>query len=240
MSILNRLRQKENPTWYLQDKDRYLKMYREEYSKDLVYAEFPQTEDKTQTTDFDPHYTYQGPWVMRKLLKRKPEKHIDIGSWTAYLGFFASLQPTEFVDIRPADLEIPKLRVKSGSILSLPYQDASQRSVSCLHVVEHIGLGRYGDELDPLGTLKALSELERILAVKGDLYLSLPVGREVTYFNAHRVTHPANVIKAFQSSTLQSLSAIMDDGTYVEKAEKTSLATQDYACGLFHFRKSKA
>jgi hypothetical protein len=54
-------------------------------------------------------------------------------------------------------------------------------------VVEHIGLGRYGDPLDPEGTEKAMAELKRIIAPGGNLYLSVPIDDvNRTYFNAHR------------------------------------------------------
>src|SRR2546430_12288402 len=49
-----------------------------------------------------------------------------------------------------------------------PFGDLELSSVSCLHVAEHIGLGRYGDAIDPLGTRKAIGELARVLAVDGD------------------------------------------------------------------------
>lgn len=233
------LLQNNHQKWYVQDREKYINLYRGYFGAEPEIVEFPQINDKTDNTEFDPHYTYQGPWVMRHLLNEKPEKHIDIGSWTAYLGFFSSLQPTEFVDIRPANLQLPGLSVKTGSILDLPYGNKKVKSVSCLHVVEHIGLGRYGDDLDPAGTLKALDELQRVLAYGGHLYLSLPVGREITYFNAHRVTHPNTVIKVLNELTLVSMSAVMDDGSYLEDPKKTVLARQKYACGLFHFTREK-
>src|SRR5205807_5995192 len=69
------------------------------------------------------------------------------------------------------------LPILEGDILALPFRDQSVVSLSCLHVVEHVGLGRYGDGLNPEGTQQALAELQRVLAVEGNLFLSLPVGR---------------------------------------------------------------
>lgn len=235
MQRIRSLFKSKHPAWYTKDLVEYKKMHKEAFGKELDFVEFAQVFDKTETTDFDPHYTYQGPWVMRKLMEAKPKKHIDVGSWTAYLGFFSSLQPTEFVDIRPANLQLPGLLTRAGSVLELPYKDKSVHSLSCLHVVEHIGLGRYGDPLDPKGTLKALAELERVIAVGGSLYLSLPTGIEKTFFNAHRVTSPNTTIDALRSLKLKTLSAVMDNGDYVKNADKKLLAKQKYACGLFHF-----
>lgn len=205
----------------------------------VVFENMPQLFDKTSDTEFDPHYTYQGPWVMRNLLKARPRKHIDVGSWTTYLGFFAALQPTEFVDIRPAKLQIPKLSVKKGSVLELPYRSRTVESLSCLHVVEHVGLGRYGDPLDPLGTDKAIAELARVIKPGGRLYLALPIGKEVTYYNAHRVTSPVRVLSLCGDLRLESFSAVKDNGDYIEKADPKKLRTQKYACGFYCFIRDK-
>ena len=64
-------------------------------------------------------------------------------------------------------------------------------------MAEHIGLGRYGDPLDPLGTRKAAAELQRVLAPGGQLLFSLPVGRPRVEFNAHRVHDPHEVASWF-------------------------------------------
>jgi hypothetical protein len=40
-----------------------------------------------------------------------------------------------------------------------------------MHVVEHIGLGRYGEPMDEQGDLKAIEELKRVLAPGGICFL---------------------------------------------------------------------
>jgi SAM-dependent methyltransferase len=89
-----------------------------------------------------------------------------------------------FLDVRPLDADIEDLEPIAGSVLELPFADRSLPSVSCLHVAEHIGLGRYGDPLDPAGTRKAIAELQRVTAPGGQLLFSLPVGRQRLCFNA--------------------------------------------------------
>ncbi len=196
---------------------------------------FPQLADATTTTPYDPHYVHQGPWVVRHLLKQLPSKHVDIGSSVMYLGFFSAITPTEFVDIRPVEMGMPGLTPHSGSLLALPFESATQASVSCLHVVEHVGLGRYGDPLDINGTALACAELERVVAVGGRLYLSLPIGRPRVNFNAHRVHTPTQVREYLPSLELVGLDAVMDDGSYVEDCDPQDLTAQEYACGMFAF-----
>lgn len=135
----------------------------------------------------EPTYFYQDNWAFEIIVNAKPTHHVDIGSHNKFVSLLSKVVPTETVDVRPWPLAIPSLKFRLGSILALPYPDASLHSVSSLCVVEHIGLGRYGDPLDPAGTEKAVSELKRVLASGGSLYISVPVDDTTrTYFNAHR------------------------------------------------------
>jgi SAM-dependent methyltransferase len=126
-----------------------------------------------------------------------------------------------------------------GNLLALPFADASIGSLSCLHVAEHVGLGRYGDPLDPLGTRKAAAELARVLAPGGDLYVALPVGRPRVCFNAHRI-HAARDVRAyFGALDLSEFAGVGDDGALVESAPLDLFDDASYACGLFRFRRPR-
>jgi SAM-dependent methyltransferase len=142
-----------------------------------------------------------------------------------------------FVDIRPLVIDLPNFQSVSGSILALPMEDNSVRSLTCLHVAEHIGLGRYGDPLDPHGTRNACRELARVLAPGGNLYFSLPVGRPRLCFNAHRIHAVDQILEYFQDLVLVEFSGIGDDRKFMRNIEGTAFQNADYACGLFHFTK---
>jgi ubiquinone/menaquinone biosynthesis C-methylase UbiE len=91
------------------------------------------------------------------------------------------------VDIRPLSLKMDSIQFIEGSVLNLQFPDKSLESVSSLCVIEHIGLGRYGDPLDPAGSIKAFKELMRVIKPGGDLFISFPIEEQsTTYFNAHR------------------------------------------------------
>jgi hypothetical protein len=100
-----------------------------------------------------------------------------------------------------------------------------------------VGLGRYGEPLDPLGTKKACRELARILAQGGNLYFSLPVGRPKLRFNAHRIHSPQQIIEYFNGLQLVELSGVNDEGNFIKNIEMVELENSDYGCGLFHFTK---
>ena len=124
---------------------------------------YPQLHDRTDVTGIDTHYFYVNAWAMRRLVSRRPARHVDVGSQTILASLLSSLIPVVFVDYRPLHAKLTGLKWVEGSIRELPFGDASIESMSCLHVAEHIGLGRYGDPLDPQGTRKAAQELARVL-----------------------------------------------------------------------------
>lgn len=61
-------------------------------------------------------------------------------------------------------------------------------SISCLHAIEHIGLGRYGNPVNTIGPYVALKNLSSRLSSSGTFCLSYPFGKEsrITY-NAHHI-----------------------------------------------------
>jgi SAM-dependent methyltransferase len=200
---------------------------------------YPCIHDNTSSTGFDSHYFYQDIWAFKKVLQNKAPNHVDIGSRLIYVGMLTTITKVTFIDIRPLKATLNNLESKYGTILNLPYKDNSINSLSCLHVAEHIGLGRYGDPLDPQGTIKAINELKRVLAKGGNLYFSLPVGKTRLQFNAHRIHSPKQILEYFSDLKLMGFSAVDDKAVFHENIEPMELSNQNYACGMFWFRKEK-
>lgn len=198
---------------------------------------YPCLLDWTHSTGFDAHYFYQGAWLARRLSAIRPERHVDIGSDVRVIGVLSGFVPTEFVDFRPLQVGLNGLVCRSGNITDLPWSDATIASLSCLHVVEHVGLGRYGDPIDPEGSKKAFSELARVLSSRGRLYLTVPVGRERVCFNAHRVFSPQTVVREMPSLRLMEFSFVDDQGRFREGQELSAASGLEYGCGMFLFEK---
>jgi hypothetical protein len=198
----------------------------------------PCLSDRKPLTPFDPHYFHQGAWLARKLVQSRPALHVDIGSSTQLVGVLSALCRFVFMDYRPLRASISNLISVQGDITFLPFATHSVESISCLHVVEHIGLGRYGDPLDPRGTEKAAKELERALKPGGKLYLSLPIGRRRVCFNAHRVFSPGHIpSKLFNQLKLHDFTYVDDLGDLYEHVPVEAVPEVEYGCGMFVFEK---
>lgn len=148
----------------------------------------PFVHDNSNETPVEPIYFYQDAWAFEKIAHQNVKQHVDIGSHHKFVSLLSKIVPVTMVDIRPLSVPMDTISFKKGSITELPFEDQSLPSVSSLCVVEHIGLGRYGDPLDPEGTIKAIRELCRVLAPGGHLYFSLPVAdQSFVVFNEARV-----------------------------------------------------
>jgi len=192
---------------------------------------YPRFGDDTADTPVDPTYFYQDSWAFGKIVQQRPERHVDVGSDHKYVSLLSKVVPVTMVDIRPLRIPLDTLDFQKGSILELPFNDESVSSVSSLCVIEHIGLGRYGDDLDPFGTEKALSELKRVLKLGGDLYLSVPIDDENrTYFNAHR---------AFKEDYLLSLFSPFEvvEKRYIYGDEFGDKLRAGFGTGCYHLRR---
>jgi hypothetical protein len=219
---------------YVRDWQRFQKLS----GGDLHYRDgHPCLTDWLDHTPFDPHYFYQAVWLARCVAARKPQRHTDIGSDIRIFNTLSAFVPVEFIDFRPLRVDVDGLTCIQGNLTELAKPSASIPSLSCLHVIEHVGLGRYGDTIDPAGSTKALAELQRVLAPGGMLYISTPVGRQRVCFNAHRIFRPETIIATLQDLQLVEFSLIDDSGNY--RAGQAPAAAEDleYGCGLFSFTK---
>ena len=191
-------------------------------------------------TAFDRHYVYHPAWAARVLAQTRPARHVDISSILGFSTVLSAFIPVDFYDVRPAPLNLGDLHVGAADLLQLPFDDNSIPSLSCMHVIEHIGLGRYGDQIDPDGDIKAIRELVRVLSPGGDLLIATPVGRRRVCFNAHRVYDHQDFAELFAGLDLVEFALIPDgavaDGLLYDPPAELVRA-QEYGCGCFWFKK---
>ena len=203
------------------------------HTKDM----YPCLKDKISKTPFDHQYIYHPAWAARILAHTKPEYHIDISSILSFSTIVSAFVPVKFYDYRPADLKLNNLESGFADLKKLGFPDNSVPSLSCMHTIEHIGLGRYGDEIDPQGDIRSINELKRVLKPGGDLLFVTPVGRPRVEFNAHRIYSFEQIVEYFSPLYLKEFSLIPGAGDLIVNSDPALVKEQEYGCGCFWFKK---
>jgi hypothetical protein len=198
-------------------------------------------------------YFWQDLLVARAIYKSNPIKHVDIGSRVdGFVAHLASFRNCEVFDVRPISTLVPGVIFRQADVMnpaSLPITEEGDGycdSLSCLHAIEHFGLGRYGDPVNPLGYQRGIANMARLLRNGGYLYLSTPIGQERVEFNANWVFDPRRIIRCAEMSGLviKKLVVIAPSGvpkeSALDEAAIDSLASIDYQLGIFTFYKARS
>jgi SAM-dependent methyltransferase len=191
------------------------------------------------------HYFHQDLFVARQIYQRQPSLHVDVGSRVdGFVAHVAVFRPIEVLDIRPQESHIPNITFKQADITSDTFELESYcDSLSCLHAIEHFGLGRYGDPIDARGHQRGLANMHRCLKPGGLLYLSTPIGPQRIEFNAHRVFSIRYLLEWLEPLfELQAFSYVDDAGNlHPHCALSPELIDSNcgcrYGCGIFELRK---
>lgn len=191
------------------------------------------------------HYFHQDLLVAQRIFENNPTHHVDIGSRVdGFIAHVASFREIESIDIRKQPHQVQNIQFIQADLMaphSLPegYCD----SLSCLHTIEHFGLGRYGDPIDADGHLKGLKNMHRIVQQGGKFYFSTVVGPQRVEFNAHRVFGLRYLLKHLEPLFEVDYISYVDDAGALHK--HISLTEQDieqsfgvnFGCVIFELHK---
>lgn len=200
----------------------------------------------------DSHYFLQDLYMAKKVLENKIPIHYDIGSRVdGFLGHLLAsndIRQVTMLDVRPLSLNIDNLKfIQTDATNLAEIPDNSIESISSLHALEHFGLGRYGDPLDPLACYKAMKSIQRVTKENGYIFISVPVSsQDELWFNGLRKFSPITVIEQFDQCELVEFSILHDfkirtyDGTSVIiDLQKNQIPVSHLDCGMFIFRKQR-
>ena len=190
-------------------------------------------------------YFWQDLYIAQKINQESPSKHVDIGSRVdGFVAHVASYREIEVFDIRQITSEIPNVIFKQADLME-PVNDYSDYcdSLSCLHALEHFGLGRYKDEINVDGYKLGLGNMAKMLKKDGTFYLSTPVGKEKVAFNAHRIFNPSE-LKSIMNEyglALKEFAWFGESRKIIHsidiEADFVRLSQMHYALGIFTFVK---
>lgn len=192
------------------------------------------------------HYFYQDLYVAQRIFALNPSRHVDVGSRIdGFVAHVAAYRQIEVLDVRVLPVAIHNVSFRQCDLTApLPDELRGQfDSVSCLHALEHFGLGRYGDPVDPDGHIKGLANLAALLKTGGRLFVSFPIGPHRVEFNAHRVFGLPEALAMFRRSfDLCAFSFVDDDGQFHAEASLTEETISQncgclYGCGIFELTK---
>lgn len=231
-------------TFYEHDKQLYKSLNKRETFAIHEDNVRPIINDKFDYAGNISNYFWQDLWAARLVYNDMPDVHYDIGSRLD--GFISHLLvskiPVKIIDIRPFPTEIEGLTTIVDDATSLrQFEDNSISSLSALCSLEHFGLGRYGDPIDPEACFKCFEQIQRKMKSKGNLYISLPIGRERVEFNAHRIFYARTIVDCFSQMHLVEYSCTAEGQIeyHVQLEKYDEDAHQgDYRYGLFHFIKN--
>lgn len=204
---------------YLRDRTEYLQHFK---NNDFLWGtELPMLNEWNEASGSLGHYFYQDQLVARWIHAARPERHVDVGSrLDGFLGALSVFRSVDAIDIRPNSAQVHNVMFHQLDLMDdvpVGWQAATD-SLSCLHTIEHFGLGRFGDTIDCQGYLKGLAHMMCMVKPGGMFYLSTPIGPQRIEYNAHRIFAAQTLIDWFAVGWSIEKFAVIDDKNCVHES----------------------
>lgn len=185
-------------------------------------------------------YFIQDLYFAKKIFKKNPDTHLDIGSRMD--GFISSLlvfRSVSFLDCSEVEHKIKNLNIIRKDLSKMNKINKQYDSVSCLHAIEHFGLGRYGDSINYNGWKVGLQNISSYVKKNGDLYISVPIGNTQTvYFNAHRIFHPKTILVELEANGFKLIELkILDQHKKIREINLLKRNEYDNCTAFYSFKK---
>jgi hypothetical protein len=160
------------------------------------------------------HYFYQDWLVANRIFINNPEIHVDVGSRVdGFVAHVAAFRTIYVLDIRPLATKLSNIKYLQADLMSKLDDNLVEccDSLSCLHALEHFGLGRYGDAIQYDGYIVGLNNLCQLLKRTGKFYFSVPIGPQRIEFNAHRIFSLEHLLHLFEGRLKIDKFSYIDD-----------------------------
>ena len=231
--------------WFLGDRSRFIALTKQEGDiKSILWR--PILFDKSDKGGtMTGHYFHMDLLVSQLVFKNQPLKHVDVGSRVdGFVAHVAAFRPIEIFDIRPIESKVENIKFIQADFMVPDSKLANYAdSISCLHAIEHFGLGRYNDPIDVNGHKKGLENMYHVLQKGGKFYFATPMGPLRVEFNGHRVFSLRYLLDLFKEKyAIDSFSYVNDKGdlfknTTLTKNEIENNFNCNYGCAIFEMTK---
>lgn len=167
--------------------------------------------------------------VMRRFIQGK--NVMIVGSetfWVELLCVLGDACEVTTVEYRPIEWSVPpkaNLRTLSWDdfICDLAIHERRYDLILSYSSIEHSGLGGYGDRITPLGDLLTFHLMARCTKPTGICAVAVPVGQDLTHFNAHRIYGEKRIRAMQHISGLKYIGIAGPDAEYLAKDPTESL-----------------
>lgn len=146
-------------------------------------------------------------WILAHL-PQGPGRAVEFGCGNSVLSLVAARRGFQVtaIDLTPVQWFYvnPSLTFLQKDIFELSLDPSSLDLVINCSSVEHVGLGRYGDSVDPDGDLKAMKVLHKFLKPGGTMLLTAPIGQDATISWRHRVYGPERLKRLLEGFLVEA------------------------------------
>lgn len=175
--------------------------------QDSPYSNFPikySKFEKRDPTEFFDYYAVFSYWVAQKLKSSRVSsnlKILDLGGVKLFNAILSlDYEITSIVLKHPRDFISSVKYIVHDVSNPLPFPDNSFEVFTSPATLHLIGLGRYGDKLNPFCLINFLIQLHRVLKENADVFICLPLGKDCLIFNYHWIFSFNTIKKFFKES----------------------------------------
>jgi hypothetical protein len=186
-------------------------------------------------------YFHHDLLVAQEIFRDNPKRHVDFGSrFDGFVAHVASFRKIEVVDIRalPACIHENISFIRNNVMTPLTFAGEKIDSISCLNALEHFGLGRYGDPINPSGHIIGFRNMWSVLSPNGKIYIAVPIATNSSVcFNAHRIFLATDIFTWFAENdnySLLNFDVIDDLGELRRNQDPSKLEYKlEFGCGVY-------
>lgn len=232
-----------------------LRRYLAAMSKDNPLHGLPATvvgDASADSTEFFDHYDAFAFWVAARLAGSPRRRILDVGSAKMMCAMLsAQHEVTSYVLADCLDRFSAVRYVRHDIADRLPAADGTFDCFTSSAALQLVGLGRYGDRLDPDCLPRFVGELDRVMTPAADLFVSMCLGPDLLAFNNSWLLSEETIRRIFVGWKLEEIvvdhyssprtrSTRPPEQRFDRDSDISHIRKGDYRVIFCHFRRAAA